>query len=45
MSTFFSIDADVALWLDKRCLDGEPDLEVVRGGSFVLVTSIYKEGF
>jgi hypothetical protein len=34
-----SIDADVALWLEKRRLDGEVELEETGTGSFVLVTS------
>ena len=34
-----SVDADVALWLEKRRLDGEPDLEMIGADAFVLVTS------
>ena len=34
-----SIDADVGLWLEKRQLDGEPDLDTVRNASFVIIDS------
>ena len=33
------IDADVGLWLEKRQLDGEPDLDTVRNASFVIIDS------
>ena len=34
-----SIDADIGLWLEKRQLDGEPDLDTVGNGSFVIIDS------
>jgi hypothetical protein len=34
-----SVDSDVALWLEKRGLDGEPELEMVGEDAFVLVTN------
>ena len=36
-----SVDGDVGLWLEKRELDGEPDLDTVGNGSFV----VFKDKF
>ena len=39
------IDADVGLWLEKRQLDGEPDLDTVGNGSFVVIDSSLHNDF
>ena len=40
-----SVDADVGLWLEKRQLDGEPDLDTVGNGSFVVIDSSLHNDF
>ena len=40
-----SLDADVALWLDKRCQDGKPDLKKAGADAFVIVSSLLHDEF
>ena len=40
-----SVDADVGLWPEKRELDGEPDLDTVGNGSFVVIDSSLHNDF